>query len=126
MLYAEGTGARQKARCALGMHVGARLKGPVHSRDQGHLVLDPLEWFQGGGQFERMLALGQVGLGFVGLEIVSIEKGNNPIFFARKEGTPDHSDGNVVKGHTLSDSFRWTDRQAFQRRQGEDRAPHAA
>ena len=108
------------------MHAGARLKGPVHSRDQGHLVLDPLEWFQGGGQFERMFTLGQVRLGFVGLEIVSIEKRGNAIFLARKESTPDHSDGNVVKGHTLSDSFRWTDRQAIQRRQGEDRATHAA
>ena len=67
------------------MHVGARLKSPVHSRDQGYLVLDPLERLQGGGQFERMFALGQVGLGFVGLEIVSIEKRGNPIFLAWKK-----------------------------------------
>ena len=70
----------------IGHAVGARLKGPVHSRDQGYLVLDPLERLQGGGQFERMFALGQVGLGFVGLEIVSIEKRGNPIFLAWKEG----------------------------------------
>ena len=84
MLHAERAGARKKARCALGMHVGTRLKGPVQARNQGHLVLEPLERFHGCGQLERMLALGQVGLGFVGREVIPHEN-RRDVWFARND-----------------------------------------
>ena len=126
MLDAERAGAREKARCALGMHVCTRLKGPVQARNKGYLFLEPLERFHGGGQLEWMLALDQVGLGFVGLEVVPVENRGYSILLARKEGAPDHPDGHIVKGQALSGFFARSVGQAFHPWQGEDRATHPA
>ena len=113
MLHAERAGTGEKTRCALGMHVGPRLKGPVQARNEGYLFLEPLKRFHGGGQLERMLALGQVGLGLVGREVIPVEKGSDSILLARKEGAPDHTNGHVVKGQPLSDFFGRSGGQAF-------------
>ena len=106
------------------MNVGTRLKGPIQARNEGYLFLELLERFHGGGQFKRMLPLDQVGLGFVGREIVSIEKRSDPILLARKESSPDNPDGHVIKGQALSNGLARSGSggQAFHPWQGEHRA----